>query len=66
MYDGPMNNRDDFPGKVKQAVAARAGWHCSFAGCGKLTIGPSDEAPSAITNIGEAAHGACRPLRQLY
>jgi len=51
-----MNNRDDFSEKVKRAVAARAGWHCSLAGCAKLTIGPSGEAPDAIANIGEAAH----------
>ena len=51
-----MNNRDDFSEKVKRAVAARAGWHCSFAGCAKLTVGPSDEAPDASTKIGEAAH----------
>jgi hypothetical protein len=51
-----MNNRDDFSAKVKQAVAARAGWHCSFTGCAKLTVGPSEEAPDASTKIGEAAH----------
>ena len=51
-----MNNRDDFSEKVKRAVAARAGWHCSFAGCAKLTVGPSEEAPDAFANIGEAAH----------
>jgi hypothetical protein len=51
-----MNKRDDFTKKVKQAVAARAGWHCSFAGCGKLTVGPSEEAPGAVASIGEAAH----------
>ncbi len=51
-----MNDRDDFSGKVRRAVAARAGWHCSFAGCGKLTTGPSEEGPDKSTNIGEAAH----------
>jgi hypothetical protein len=51
-----MGNRDDFSAKVKQAVAARAGWHCSFSGCAKLTVGPSEEAPDAHTSIGEAAH----------
>ena len=51
-----MNNRDDFSEKVRRAVAARAGWHCSFAGCAKLTVGPSEEAPDAFANIGEAAH----------
>ncbi|MBR8239514.1 hypothetical protein [Burkholderia multivorans] len=51
-----MNQRDDFSEKVKRAVAARAGWHCSFAGCAKLTVGPSEEAPHASANLGEAAH----------
>jgi hypothetical protein len=51
-----MNNRDDFSEKVKRAVAARAGWHCSLAGCAKLTVGPSEEAPDAFASIGEAAH----------
>ncbi len=51
-----MSNRDDFSERVKRAVAARAGWHCSFAECPKLTVGPSEEAPDALTTIGEAAH----------
>src|SRR3954463_15853888 len=49
-----MSNRDDFSEKVKQTVAARAGWHCSM--CQKLTVGPSEEAPDAVTKIGKAAH----------
>jgi hypothetical protein len=52
----PMNNRDEFSEKVRRAVAARAGWRCSLAECGKLTVGPSDEGPDKSTNIGEAAH----------
>jgi hypothetical protein len=56
-----MNNRDDFSEKVRRAVAARAGWHCSFAGCGKLTVGPSDESPYKSTNIGKAAHICAAP-----
>jgi hypothetical protein len=51
-----MNNRDDFSEKVRRAVAARAAWRCSLAGCGKPTVGPSDEGPDKSTNIGEAAH----------
>jgi hypothetical protein len=51
-----INTRDDFSAKVRRAVAARAGWHCSLAGCGKLTVGPSEEAPDAFASIGEAAH----------
>lgn len=51
-----MSNRDEFSERTKKAVAARAGWHCSFRGCPKLTVGPSEEAPDAITVIGVAAH----------
>ena len=51
-----MNNRDDFTETTKRAVAARAGWHCSFRGCPKSTVGPSDEAPDAVMMIGKAAH----------
>jgi hypothetical protein len=51
-----MSNRDDFSAVVRRAVAARAGWHCSFAGCSKLTIGPSEESSEATTSIGIAAH----------
>lgn len=51
-----QSNRDEFPEKIKKAVAARAGWRCSFAGCQKLTVGPSEESSTAITDIGVAAH----------
>jgi hypothetical protein len=51
-----MSNRDEFSPKTKRAVAARAGWRCSFTGCSKLTVGPSEEASDAVTNIGKAAH----------
>lgn len=51
-----MSNRDEFPAKIRKAVAARAGWRCSFAGCQKLTVGPSEESSLAITSIGVAAH----------
>lgn len=51
-----MSNRDNFSIKVKNAVAARAGWRCSMAGCAKATIGPSEEAPDAVANTGDAAH----------
>lgn len=50
------SNRDDFSRPVIRALAARAGWRCSFEGCAKLTIGPSEEGPDKITNIGVAAH----------
>lgn len=51
-----MSNRDDFSKKIRNAVAARAGWRCSFRGCKKPTVGPSEESSVAITNIGVAAH----------
>jgi hypothetical protein len=51
-----MNNRDDFAEKTKKALAMRASWHCSFTGCGKPTVGPSEESSEAVTMIGKAAH----------
>jgi len=51
-----MSNRDEFSEKTKTAVAARAGWLCSFRGCAKPTVGPSEESSESITKIGEAAH----------
>lgn len=51
-----MNNRDDFAEKTKRALAARAGWHCSFPGCSRLTIGPSEESAEGVTVVGVAAH----------
>lgn len=48
--------RDDFPEATKKALALRAGYHCSFTGCGRLTAGPSDEGPMAVASIGVAAH----------
>jgi hypothetical protein len=51
-----MSNRDDFPQSIRRAVAARAGWLCSFTGCQKPTVGPSEESSTAVTKIGKAAH----------
>lgn len=51
-----MSNRDEFSEKTKTAVAARASWHCSFPGCAKSTVGPSEEAPDGVIMIGKAAH----------
>src|ERR1700727_2837520 len=51
-----MSNRDEFATTTKRAVAARASWHCSFTGCQKPTVGPSEESPKAVANIGKAAH----------
>jgi hypothetical protein len=51
-----MSNRDDFTKRTKTAVAMRAHWDCSFTGCGKPTVGPSEESSEAVTMIGKAAH----------
>src|ERR1035441_6143383 len=51
-----MSNRDEFPRPIKRALAMRAGWHCSFTGCQKPTVGPSEESSTAVTMIGKAAH----------
>jgi hypothetical protein len=49
-----MPERDDFSATTKRAIALRAGHRCSL--CGQPTVGPSEESPSAVTNIGVAAH----------
>lgn len=51
-----MSNRDEFSAPTKRALAARAGWCCSLTDCGKLTVGPSEEAPDGVAIIGDAAH----------
>jgi len=51
-----MVGRDDFTAATKRYVALRAGYRCSFRGCPQITVGPSDEAPTGVTNIGKAAH----------
>ena len=51
-----MTNRDDFSASTKRFVALRAGYRCSFPGCQQLTVGPSEESQTAVTNIGDAAH----------
>ena len=47
--------RDEFPDKVKRALAARAGYLCPRPGCETSTIGPGD-GPAGIINIGKASH----------
>lgn len=48
------NTRDDFNKKTKNALALRAGYHCSR--CKRPTAGPSDEGPDSVTVVGVAAH----------
>lgn len=49
------DNRDDFPQKVRDAVARRAGQRCSNPNCGRTTSGPHSDEGKAIS-IGVAAH----------
>lgn len=48
--------RDDFSRGVKDILAHRAGYRCSKPSCRAFTVGPSDENPTATSNIGVAAH----------
>lgn len=48
--------RDNFSPNTVRALAQRAGYRCSFSGCNQLTVGPSEESLTSITNIGVAAH----------
>jgi hypothetical protein len=51
-----MTKRDNFSPQTKRYVALRAGHQCSFTGCPQRTVGPSGESPTAIANVGDAAH----------
>lgn len=51
-----MNRPADFHPTVREALARRAGFTCSFPGCGAPTIGPSDESEIATSNSGMACH----------
>ncbi len=48
--------RDNFSNAVKELLAKRVGWQCSFPGCQIPTVGPGHESDSAVVNLGEAAH----------
>jgi len=47
--------RDDFSAKVKETLAERVGFHCSYPGCPMITSGPKTD-PSGSINLGVAAH----------
>ena len=47
--------RDDFSSKVRDQIARRAGYMCSWPGCKKLTWSASERREGAV-NIGVAAH----------
>lgn len=48
-----MANRYDFTKKVKEVIAGRAGYRCSFVGCNALLIGPVG---NEYQTFGECAH----------
>lgn len=52
----PPLTRDDFPQAVRDLLAHRAGFICAFPGCGRLTVGPSDDRKSGLSMVGVAAH----------
>lgn len=51
-----MASRDDFSLATKRKLAERAGFQCSFPGCGAVTVGASEDAADASVSVGEAAH----------
>ena len=50
-----MAKRDEFSQPIKDLLAKRVGYKCSFPGCRKPTSGPNSN-PLKSTNIGVAAH----------
>ena len=52
----PIQSRDNFSAKTRNALALRAGHRCAFRGCGVATEGPSDTEASRHVSIGVAAH----------
>ncbi len=51
-----MKDRDaDFPSKVKEIIAGRAGYRCSWPGCDESTVGPGADADD-VERKGVAAH----------
>ena len=47
--------RDDFSAKVKDELAERVGFHCSYPGCPMITSGPKTGSRGSI-NLGVASH----------
>lgn len=50
------SSRDDFTKDTIMKAAGRVGFRCSFPGCKHVTIGPSMESDSKVSNIGVGAH----------
>lgn len=51
-----MTKRDEFLEKTKKSLASRSGFRCSFPACDAITVGPSEESDTAISNVGVACH----------
>jgi hypothetical protein len=51
----PKKNRDEFSEKIKNRIAKRAGWLCSYPTCRNSTVGATSDGDGEI-NIGTAAH----------
>lgn len=56
MSETDQDARDDFSGPVIRTLGGRAGYVCSFPSCGRLTIGPSEDRATRLSNVGVAAH----------
>lgn len=50
-----MTARDNFTARTKIQIAKRAGWTCSYPGCGRATVGANSSGDGEI-NLGVAAH----------
>lgn len=50
------DKRDDFSEETRQLIAKRAGYICSYPGCGRMTVAVSPDRKSGLTMIGVAAH----------
>lgn len=50
-----MSSRDDFRSYTKKRLAERVAYHCSFPGCGAITVGPSEN-PESSCSSGMACH----------
>ncbi|WP_417688562.1 hypothetical protein [Pseudidiomarina sp.] len=51
-----MSNRDDFTAATKRILAERSGFRCSYLGCPKATVGPSEESDTSVAKTGVACH----------
>jgi hypothetical protein len=50
------DNRDEFREKDKVIIAKRAGYLCSFPGCGSITVSASEESDLSTSSSGMACH----------